>query len=384
MAQDHSAARGGVVRIGIHHGSSVSTGVPDAGSDDVPAAADAGARSGLSGGARLSAAAHLSEQVSRVAAAAGAVVVGAGPCDVWLVDDASTDGPAAAPDVPVIRVRYGHGAREPVARFSPLSGTVLELPLDAEPLLRFLSSLRLAPRARVIGVAAARGGAGASTLAAALAREAVRGGTLTALADLDGASGGLDLLLGIEQELGPRWVDLRSERAGFPPDALSLALPRWHAVRVLSGDARGGARPDDPGVPDAVRSLVSEHDLVVLDLGDAAAWYPSREGAGPPEMPECQVLLVVAACDVRSAAAAAVLEREVRASETRLVVRTPGPGGLDPGELAEACGLPLAATTRTERGSAAAAERGEAPGDNRRGPIARTAARLAADFVHAP
>ena len=328
---------------------------------------------------------HLADQVARLARAAGAAVVTDGRADVWLVAEGQDSGPGPRrPDgVPVIRVRYGGRTREPVGWVDPDSSQVLELPADDAPLLRYVGSLSLSSRAQIVAVLGARGGAGASTMAAALARAAARAGTCAALVDLD-AAGGLDLLLGVEHEPGPRWADLRSERTGFPAQALSLALPRWNDVRVLSGDGRGGPRVGDPGVADALRALVSEHDLVVLDVPRNGPWSPHGGEMGAPGMPRWHQVLLVATCDVRSAAAAGVVARQLGDVDARLIARSPGPGGLDPDVVAEACGLPLAARTRTERGSAAASERGEAPGDHRRGTIARTASRLVAELGLAP
>lgn len=325
---------------------------------------------------------YLAEQVTRIVRAAGAVIVTVDPADLWIVEE-----PAGASGPPEragrsVRLRTTTGASPPI-ELSGDGGVVLELPGDAEILLRHLGSLGLHPRARTVGFLAARGGAGASTLASAVAREAVRAGASAALTDLDAAGGGLDLLLGIEHEAGPRWADLRSERAGFPPQALSMALPRWESVRVLSADTRGGARSTDPGVVDALRALASEHDLVVLDLPRNGPWGLERHADEPYALP-CESFFLVATCDVRSAAAAVSAARSLEGQRVQLVVRAPGPGGLHPEDFADACGLPLFAVSRTERGGAAAAERGEAPGDRRRSPVARTAAQIVADLAVAP
>lgn len=327
---------------------------------------------------------HLAEQVARLVQAAGAVVVSDDPVDARILEEGTRSlGRAGSADPPtgetrVIVVRAGDGTGR--GSRDPSGEGVLALPADAEALLRRLGALRLNPRAHVVGFVGARGGAGASTLAAAVAREAVRHGASTALTDLDAAGGGLDLLLGIEHEAGPRWVDLRSERAGFPAQALSMALPRWEAVRVLSADSRGGARPADPGVVDAVQALASEHDLVVLDLPRNGPWGLDGTAAEPHALP-CRSFVLVATCDLRSAAAVASAAKSLDGQQVRLVVRAPGPGGLDPEDFAEASGLPLFAVTRTERGGAAAAERGEAPGDRPRSPVGRTAARIVRDLA---
>lgn len=340
----------------------------------------------------VSADALLAGQVRRLVESAGAELVedGTGVPDVWLRDVGGVPGPAPGAgelgirgDVPVLDVRRGGARRPPVPAVVPHEDLVLELPADAQPLLRYLGSLVDVPRARTVAVVGARGGVGASTLAAAVARAAARAGVCTALVELDAASGGLDLALGIPYEPGPRWADLRDEQAGFPAEALSAALPRWHAVGVLSGDVRAGPRPVDPGVADAVSALAGAHDLVVLDL-PRTGWLrlvPGREGqAGPaadgPPAIGCDAVAVVAACDGRSAMAAAAVRETFAGVDAGLVVRVPGSYGLMAEELAAAASMPLWATMRPERGLAAAAERGEAPGDHRRGAVARTAARL--------
>ena len=61
--------------------------------------------------------------------------------------------------------------------------------------------------ALVLGVVGARGGVGASTLAAALAARGARR-TASVLVDLDAAAPGLDLLVGLEDDPGVRWPDL--------------------------------------------------------------------------------------------------------------------------------------------------------------------------------
>lgn len=327
---------------------------------------------------------YLAEQVRRVVEASGALLVAAGEpgADVRLVDAAhaapgsAADGDGPAGGVPQVLVGLAAG-RPPVPECAP--GTPVGLPADAEPLLRYLAALATPPRARAVGVLGARGGVGASTLAAAIAREAVRVGVCTALVELPRSTGGLDVLLGIEHEPGPRWADLRSERGGFGADALALALPQWHAVRVLSSDARGGPRPGDPGPTDAVRALAGSHDLLVLDMPREGSWLPGEVEAGTaqsgnhPMVRPGAALVLLATCDLRSAAACAVLARELGSLDVRLVVRRRRSDTLHPLEVAEACGLPVTVAMASERGAPAAEERGETPGDRRRGAIARTA-----------
>ena len=66
--------------------------------------------------------------------------------------------------------------------------------------------------ALTVGVIGGRGGAGASTLACALAVTAARDGRRTMLVDGDPLGGGLDVLLGGEQAGGLRWPDFAASR----------------------------------------------------------------------------------------------------------------------------------------------------------------------------
>lgn len=95
-------------------------------------------------------------------------------------------------------------------------------------------------RGLMIGVVGAHGGAGATTLAAMLARQMRSELVSTALIDLDPLSGGYQVLLD-QPELGKRWADIVAESGTLLPGRLVAALPQWKDVAVLSGDSRGGA-----------------------------------------------------------------------------------------------------------------------------------------------
>ena len=86
---------------------------------------------------------------------------------------------------------------------------VVELPQGAPWLFeRFGRSLDADPTADLVVVAGAVGGAGASTLAAALAQHALDSRSRAVLVDLDPLGGGLDLMLGAETAAGARWDEL--------------------------------------------------------------------------------------------------------------------------------------------------------------------------------
>ncbi len=250
---------------------------------------------------------------------------------------------------------------------APDGGRCLVLPDAAEEMLARMRAAGVRRRARVVGVVGARGGVGASSLAAVLARSCADVTLSVGLVDLDVDGGGIDVLMGIEHEPGLRWADLAGESGGFGGADLTSRLPAWRGVRVLSADLRAapGARSEQ-----VLAACTDAHDVVVLDLprsatrerGEAARW--------------CDVIVLLASCDVQSVAGAQVSARALAGLDARLVVRGPAPGDLQPAAIAAASGLPLVLAMPQERSMAAAVERGVAPGDHRRGPLARGGRRL--------
>lgn len=224
----------------------------------------------------------------------------------------------------------------------------------------------------VVGVVGGRGGAGATTLACALAVTATRARRRALLVDGDPLGGGIDLVFGGEADRGLRWRDLDGAQGRVPAAALAEALPRMNGLSVLSWD-RGAAA----AVPaDAMTAVLAAgrraHDLVVVDLprslDDAARVVLEAAGC---------VLLVVPA-EVRAAAAAGRVAAAIGmlCRDLRLVVRGPGPSGLDGRAVAGVLGLPLVGQLRPEPGLDVALERGEPPARRGRGPLADLCARL--------
>lgn len=216
---------------------------------------------------------------------------------------------------------------------------------------------------RTIAVVGARGGAGASSFAAALARALVRTGRRrrAPVVLLDLASGpSIDVLLGLEHAPGPRWAEVVE-------GAAATGLPEWAGVRVLARD-RSGPAPGAAVRREVVAALAGSGSSVVLDLGTV------EDEAGLLGMAD--TVLMVAARDVRSAAG--VLRRrpalEGTHGDVRLVVRGPAPGGLGALELAHVVDLPVAASGRADRRLDSALEHGLGPPP--RGPLARLAARV--------
>lgn len=232
----------------------------------------------------------------------------------------------------------------------------------------------LAPTVCVLG---GRGGAGASTLAAALALTATRQGLRAFLVDADPLGGGIDLMLGGENVVGLRWPDLASARGRVSGSALREQLPRVEDLTVLSWD-RGDALSVPPDAMQAILAGArSSSDVVVVDV-------PRHlDEAAQLAMAGCDVALLVVPAEVRAAASAARVAAAARlaAPDVRVVVRGPAPSGLTGELVAESLGLPLAGDLRAEPGLAAALERGEPPARRGRGPLATFCSRFLAEMV---
>lgn len=236
---------------------------------------------------------------------------------------------------------------------------------------RLAEAARGGPRGRVVGVVGGRGGAGATTLAVALAVAARRGGEQVLLVDADPLGGGLDLALGAEAAPGARWPQLTGGR--LTTAVLDDALPRFGELAVLSA-----GRDDVPVPPERVAALIDTArraaELVVVDLPRQA------DDAARAALVRCDAVLLVVPAEVRACAAAARVAAAVcgAVDDVRVVVRLPSPSGLSADLVAESLGLPLAATYRTESGVVAGLERGELTARLTRGSLAKAAASLVA------
>ncbi|MGY1831106.1 septum site-determining protein Ssd [Geodermatophilus sp. SYSU D01180] len=215
------------------------------------------------------------------------------------------------------------------------------------------------------------GGAGASTLATALAVAAAGRGGGVLLVDADPWGGGLDLLLGAEDAEGLRWPELTGVRGRVAGDALLAALPAAAGVHVLAA-----ARDDPAPVPaealTAVVDAARDRGLpVVVDLPRAAAPDPAAEAV----LAEADLALLVVPARLRAASAARALVAGAPWSAARLVVRTV-PGGLSAAEVVAVAGRPVLAELGHDRGALPRGERGEPPSVAPRSPLGALVRRL--------
>lgn len=233
------------------------------------------------------------------------------------------------------------------------------LPAQSADLLKRMAELnsthRSSPAGRgatatTIAVVGAVGGSGTSTFAAALARLSPQPATLV---DGDPASGGLDLLLGIEDMPGARWPDLLlGENSGglIDPGDLRAALPATDDhVAVLSAARTTIADPftvEQSHLVTVLSSLAGGIGVIVVDLPVAA------------DPPDCDLVVVLVPTEVRSASAAVRYLHRLRANRISHVVitRRRAWSGLEPAEIRKVVGTEPVADLATVSALARQAE----------------------------
>jgi secretion/DNA translocation related CpaE-like protein len=235
---------------------------------------------------------------------------------------------------------------------------VVCLPAEEQALVELISDAveERTTRGTAIAVIGGCGGAGASTLATALAVTAARVEP-TLLVDGDRFGGGLDVLLGAEQQPGARWPDLASTRGRLSAAALADALVRVDGLGVLSWDRSGSVELGAEAAAAVMDAAIRGFRWVVIDLpralDDAALVLATAA--------DCVVMVVPAT--VRAVAAAATVATDVlgQCGQLRLVVRDARAGHLEVAEVAAALGLLVVTSLHSDPGVASAADRGEPP-----------------------
>jgi secretion/DNA translocation related CpaE-like protein len=224
----------------------------------------------------------------------------------------------------------------------------------------------------LVGVVGGSGGAGATTLACAVAQVASRDGP-SVVVDVDPLGPGADRVLGLDDTTGVRWDDLVTTSGRLGARAFRDALPTRDGLGVLTWSAGSTTTLPDSAVRESLSAARRGHDVVVVDL-------PRTSGPGLDEtLVRCDLVVLVVRASVASLAAT-----------TRRVARLPDHGrarivargrGLDPDDLVALTGLPVIAAMRDQRGLGESVDLGLGPVRGRRGPLARAARRVLAELA---
>jgi len=231
---------------------------------------------------------------------------------------------------------------------------------------------RNSPTGRILGVAGMFGGAGGSTLACLLAREAAESGQQVLLAEAGSNGGGLEYLLGAVETGGLRWSDLAGIEGTVNPAQLAAALPEAGGFAVLS---HGAGEPVPEGLENEVQPAVLQaaraaFELTVLDLGSC----PPRHS---PALEQSDVLLAVVGGGTARLLAARSWWNSLGPGipQAFAVVRGPLPEGMDEVRAADLLGMDLAGYLPWMRSVAVASDGGRLL-DVRRRRIRRAVTRI--------
>jgi secretion/DNA translocation related CpaE-like protein len=249
---------------------------------------------------------------------------------------------------------------------------------DSEAALigRLADTIEGSRRAAVtVAVMGARGGAGASTFAAALGLAAARRGDDALLVDVDAFGGGVELVVGCEAEPGLRWPDVATTKGRVSAGALRSALPSAQGLAVLSWRQTDAVGLDRAALAAALSAARRGCDLVVVDVPRQLDPVATEAALA------ADTVLLVATTDVLSTAGGGRLVRSLGAvcGDIRLVVRRLPRTALLPEQIATSLGVPLAATFPTERGVSRSIDEGLGPPS--RGRLTATCLRVLDDLV---
>lgn len=230
-----------------------------------------------------------------------------------------------------------------------------------------------AGRMTILGVVGPSGGAGCSTLAAALGTRAAALGLAAAVVDADPWGGGVQVTMAAEHVPGHRWNDLIEVDGTVSGERLLERLPAAAGCHLLSSGR--GTHALDRVVPEAVPAAAFDAvidaleracDLVIVDWG--GQW---RSGLG------ASVLIVP--ISPRGLADAEVWTGRHGVDDLAGVVTRSRRGERRVADATAAqLGLPLLGELRDDRRVARAARAGQPPGLSARGPLGGLARTLVA------
>ncbi len=301
----------------------------------------------------------LREDVARCAAAAGYRIRTAPAADCrrdWLRAG------VVIVDVEAIRVLAGLGPpgrdgviavtdREPaeeIRRSAVNLGAdhMITLPADEARLVGVLTGFRSPSRglAGALALIGGHGGAGATTLAAAVAAVASESSRVLVL-DVAEYGAGIDLALGIEGRSGLRWQDLTLEGGAVRASSLHRALPQVNDnLSVLCPQRDNPQRIGVDAVTATMDAARVDGDLVVVDLPR------TFEAVTNAVLDSVDLVVLVTTASLPGVAASRRVAARIaeRAATAEVAVRGPAPSGLRAVEVADAIGLPLITAYRAD------------------------------------
>ena len=161
----------------------------------------------------------------------------------------------------------------------------------------------------LICCSALSGGIGLSTLCAMIGWEITKRGNSCSIVDVDFRAGGLDVLLGMENEPGMRFADVDAPLGHVEGDPLERGLPHWEGIGVLAHHPWDADEPQIWEVQAVLQGLLDVNDVVLVDCADGFVWQRL------PELLEATQLVAVELTVLGLARANVHLKRIMQAAE---------------------------------------------------------------------
>jgi len=248
---------------------------------------------------------------------------------------------------------------------------------------------------RLVVVVGSRGGAGASCLAAVVAKAVQEQTKRGILVDLCEGGPGLEVLLGIESEPGARWAEMEAARGDIDGSELVLALPQWQGLPVLSLSRHHARAIPDEVVLDVCAGLLRNGGIVVIDLPNPSSWSPAIRAlvadadqvliATPDSTVGIAGAVVVAAAldglgEDQSTSNSARRRRGPQ-TDRALALRTRSGSRVGENEVSKLVGLPVMVRFRDDRNLTTAIELGAGPAFKSAKKLAKAGRAIAAEVM---
>lgn len=205
---------------------------------------------------------------------------------------------------------------------------------DARPWLLANLTPQTNKTAHTIGVLGSSGGLGASLLTSLIAINFAQANQKVLLTELSTASGGLDVLWGIEDVKGMRWSHLSNDLSQFLVQDVMRSIPNVDGVSILSSDLTGIS--NEKSAIALLRALMSEVDVQLVDLPNPqSVCFQDLVGI-------CDELVLLVGSSIKSISAAnQIVNQFQQFTKAKLIVRNLPGTNLTDLNIARTLGLPL-------------------------------------------
>ena len=196
-------------------------------------------------------------------------------------------------------------------------------------------------RAHIVAITPVVGGAGASTVACALAGQYATQGLKVCLVDADPRAGGLDVIMGCEQASGMRWVDLVDLEGSVDGAEIYQSLIITRGVHLVA-PKRGQFDVEASGITSVIETVATACDVVIIDTPRLSDDMTAQLHSVSDD------LLLVMPTTVQASSLVTAHRESLSRNRCGLVARQIPGSGLTPVAVAQALDIPLRASLPTD------------------------------------